>query len=154
MFDYTKYIKNYTSTKLICYKRDFGKYYINLCVGPYFSDPSIFQEINLYNSVELEIVQTNSERLLESCETERMGINKILNSSGTNGFASFQRVKLDLIEEVEKLIIANLNSSDLLLTDISTADNLIVGPCCRCNLNDKWNSFKNGKWFCYQHCDY
>ena len=27
-------------------------------------------------------------------------------------------------------------------------------PCCRCGMNDKWNSINNGKWYCYQHCSY
>jgi hypothetical protein len=31
----------------------------------------------------------------------------------------------------------------------------VIGPCCKCGLDDKWNSLgKDNKSYCYQHCNY
>ena len=37
----------------------------------------------------------------------------------------------------------------------NSVKNNIPQPCCKCKLNDKWNSLgKDNKWYCYQHCSY
>lgn len=37
----------------------------------------------------------------------------------------------------------------------SKDNNKVQQPCCKCKLDDKWNSLgKDDNWYCYQHCDY
>jgi hypothetical protein len=58
-------------------------------------------------------------------------------------------------------ILVSLKELDLLLSCINNyVDSSKKGicnplPCCKCKLNDKWNSLgKDNQWYCYQHCDY
>ena len=110
MFDYTKYRKEYESETLVAYKRNFGKYYINLCVGPRFSDPGIFQDIYLYNTLQLEIVRYDKYRTLISYnEIKEIGLDNIINKyniqyNSSDKNSSFIKVKLDLIEKIERFL--------------------------------------------------
>jgi hypothetical protein len=99
MFNHLKYIKNWVSSNLITYERVFGPYCISLCTGPGYSEPDIFQDINLYNLIELEIIDIKSEMLLPISAIQKIGINNILNPTHF-GYASFLISNLDLIEEV------------------------------------------------------
>jgi len=109
MFDYSKYRKEYESETLVAYKRNFGKYYISLCVGPRFSDPGILQEINLYNTVNLEIVYSYKRELIDYNEIKEIGLDNIINEYNIqykhNGkHSSFVKVKLDLVEKIERVL--------------------------------------------------
>jgi len=109
MFNSSKYKKDYKSETLMTYRRDFGKYYINLCVGPRFSDPGIFQDINLYNYIELEIIDDYNGGLIDYDEIKEIGLDNIIYKYNiqynySSKTSSFIKVKLDLIEQIERVL--------------------------------------------------
>ena len=163
MFDPTKYVLDYDDPGLRCYRRTIGNYKLSINVGASYSDPGIFQDINLYKRVKLEILNNKGYVIFKN-ESDKMGVNKIINSTGN--YSNYRDVDIQLIESVEKAIFSyqgllqfttiqsTVNQTIKPIVAPASKPSDIIGPCCCCGSTDKWNSFKDNKWFCYKHCDY
>jgi len=149
MFDTSKYVSVIKTYDFQSFERTIGDYVLIINVGRSprcdLSNPPAIIDLSKYKTICLEIIKGRG--LISEDEADKIGVNKFIAPNGY-GHATYYHVDINYVEKIENTIATYQN---LILDNKNIYD---VQPCCKCGMNDKWNSFNNGKWFCYKHCSY
>jgi hypothetical protein len=134
-----------------CYFKYYNDLEIYIRTGEEYSypaDPDL--DINDYKEVAFQVNYINKDISLE------VFLHKMNNEE------LYSTINPNITKDINEIDISiTINELELLLSCldkyVSDSELGIINPlpCCKCKLNDKWNSLgKDNKWYCYQHCSY